>query len=472
MPKPFSKIRSAAIDGRLHNPIYRKCQLKALHDALTKSLPEIQRVIAKDTGNQSTEVKVECWLAMRAIADAYTALDTEKALEEEYALAHGKDSPDAREPVGVVVIEPTSHTFFYSLITALVPALAAGNCVILQVEQSMLETPTYVLKLVENALDADVIHISRTKVNAADIAHRHIRIVSRPGALVAAVVERDADIQAAAKALVAMRFGLRGKSPYAPDIVLVNEWVKKDFLMAARQHSIQFISDGPQQPVAGGRKLEAMGLLDEIVKEGFSNVVSAGHDGIILEIENRKSFLTQRKLQEKCLGVLAVSSMDDAIDTARKLGRLSAAYIFTTPAAAKYICDFVDADLCFVNHVPTNLLFGPVAPVGKPLDHAEGTRYPTSLFTVPKPRYITKPALISRIESILAGAVSPQLHKLEAEASAPLPDMKRPERQNGIGFFHQGIVTGGILVLSAIISTTGGLAYCGFKYLWPFVRAL
>lgn len=198
----------------------------------------------------------------------------------------------------------------------------------------MLETPTYVLKLVENALDADVIHVSRTKVNAADIAHRHIRvlqngspadapsltneIVSRPGALVAAVVERDADIQAAAKALVAMRFGLRGKSPYAPDIVLVNEWVKKDFLMAARQHSIQFISDGPQQPVAGGRKLEAMGLLDEIVKEGFSNVVSAGHDGIILEIENRKSFLTQRKLQEKCLGVLAVSSMDDAIDTARK----------------------------------------------------------------------------------------------------------------------------------------------------------
>ncbi|CAI4213967.1 unnamed protein product [Parascedosporium putredinis] len=54
----------------------------------------------------------------------------------------------------------------------------------------------------------------------------------------------------------------------------------------------------------------------------------------------------------------------------------------------------------------------------KPLDHAEGTRYLASLFTVPKPRYITKPALISHIESILAGAVSPQLHKLFLSLSA------------------------------------------------------
>ena len=133
MPKPFSKIRSAAIDGRLHNPIFRKTQLKALHDALSKSITEIQRVISKDTGHRLAEVKVECWLALRTIAEAYTAIDSAKALKEANALAEGKDAPDAREPIGIVVIEPTSHTFFYSLISALVPALAGGNCVLIQV---------------------------------------------------------------------------------------------------------------------------------------------------------------------------------------------------------------------------------------------------------------------------------------------------------------------------------------------------
>jgi len=89
------------------------------------------------------------------------------------------------------------------------------------------------------------------------------------------------------------------------------------------------------------------------------------------------------------------------------------------------------------------------------------------LFTVPKPQYITKPALISRIEALLTGAASQQLHKLDAEATMALPEMKRAERANGIGFFQQGVVTGGIVFLTAIVSATGGLCYCLVKYAWP-----
>jgi acyl-CoA reductase-like NAD-dependent aldehyde dehydrogenase len=133
MPKPFSKIRSAAIDGRLHNPIYRKIQLKSLHDTLSKSLGELQRIIARDTGHGPAEVKLECWLALRCISEAYTAIDPAKALEDEYAIASRRDADDAREPVGIIVIEPATYTFFYSLVSALVPALAAGNCVLIQV---------------------------------------------------------------------------------------------------------------------------------------------------------------------------------------------------------------------------------------------------------------------------------------------------------------------------------------------------
>lgn len=36
--------------------------------------------------------------------------------------------------------------------------------------------------------------------------------------------------------------------------------------------------------------------------------------------------------------------------------RLGAAYVYTTLAAAKYICQFLDSPLSFVNHIPTSLL--------------------------------------------------------------------------------------------------------------------
>lgn len=136
MPRPFSNVRSAAIDGRLHNPIYAKEQLKQLHDVFSQNASEIQRAITKDSGHRGSEVKVEFWLAMRCLADAYTSLDPKKLLEEEYAVAKGKGAADSREPVGIVVVEAKSHTFFYSLVSAAVPAIAAGNCVVIQVRAS------------------------------------------------------------------------------------------------------------------------------------------------------------------------------------------------------------------------------------------------------------------------------------------------------------------------------------------------
>lgn len=47
---------------------------------------------------------------------------------------------------------------------------------------------------------------------------------------VIAVVDRTADITAAARAIVRSKCHFQGSSPYAVDLVLVNEWVKKDFI--------------------------------------------------------------------------------------------------------------------------------------------------------------------------------------------------------------------------------------------------
>jgi len=139
MAKQFSAIRSAAIDGRLHNPIYRKDQLRFLHNTLADNAASIQDAIAKDSKNQTSEVKVEYCLALQTIADAYNSINPDQQLEEEYSVKKGQDDLTAREPVGVVVIEPAAHACFFGLISALAVAVAAGNCVIVQVSLQVKE---------------------------------------------------------------------------------------------------------------------------------------------------------------------------------------------------------------------------------------------------------------------------------------------------------------------------------------------
>ena len=121
-----------------------------------------------------------------------------------------------------------------------------------------MNTPRLVLGLISQALDADIFEVTPKPASDADIGHSHVRvlqkgsstpilthhIVSNPDAPVVAFVERDADIEAAARAVVTARFAQGGKSPYAPDLVMVNEWVKKDFLSAVVQQQIASTNNG------------------------------------------------------------------------------------------------------------------------------------------------------------------------------------------------------------------------------------
>lgn len=44
-----------------------------------------------------------------------------------------------------------------------------------------------------------------------------------------AIVERSADLKLAAKCILDARIFSNGTSPYAPDLVIVNEWIMDDF---------------------------------------------------------------------------------------------------------------------------------------------------------------------------------------------------------------------------------------------------
>lgn len=67
-------------------------------------------------------------------------------------------------------------------------------------------------------------------------------LASNNAARTVAVVDRGADIELAAKAIVTARFSFQGSSPYAPDLVVVNDFVMSDFVNACTRQASRYFS--------------------------------------------------------------------------------------------------------------------------------------------------------------------------------------------------------------------------------------
>ena len=74
--------------------------------------------------------------ALKTLRKHYSGLNPDHELEAEYAIARNQDAADNREPVGIVVIDPSTHSFLFSIVAPLSAAIATGNCVIIQVKSN------------------------------------------------------------------------------------------------------------------------------------------------------------------------------------------------------------------------------------------------------------------------------------------------------------------------------------------------
>lgn len=283
---------------------------------------------------------------------------------------------------------------------------------------------------------------------------------------VIAVVDRTADLALAAEQLVTARFAFGGTSPYAPDLVFVNEYIKKDFLEHVLRHSIQFLSGShdveanstPKSPTQTGQK--AGSPVTDTLKRLQDNkswrpgVVTQGDRGAVLELAQLSTLPS--KITQPILCVSSITSLEHAINLVDEdldpQETLTAAYHFGTPSTGKYLSQFIKADVSFTNHIPYRLLLGPAAPSSHPIDIEK--RYTTNHFTRASPAYITPPASQSAIAKVVAGKDARKAAtELLTQASQEIKQEKRPE-WIAIGFFEQGIFIGlgvyGIPILTCV----------------------
>ncbi|KAH9433161.1 hypothetical protein MCOR02_007826 [Pyricularia oryzae] len=505
-PPHLSRVHAAAIDGRVRNPIFRRTQLKRLHDAVASNSDALERAILADALLPScitpADARLELCLALRAVRELAAALDVKAAFAEEYSVASSKDAAQARRPVGIVVVTPAAHTPVYSAVAAVAAAVAGGNCVILQLDNTLQEIPSALRKALHNAVDHDAValatsdEISTASFGDTQVIHyvqqthqqrqqsptgtehttRFNQLLVCPNTdRTIAIVERDADVDAAASALVGARFALGGTSPYAPDVVLVNEWVEKDFLQAVLRHTATVVSSrataaSPSSGKTTRSSAADPSLLDRVREEGKARVVSTGDLGTVLTVEARDSFLLSSsapKVTQPVLAIHSVTSMDDAIDAS---GRdLLAAYVFTkNPANAKYVTQFLDSAAAYVNHVPPRLLVGPAAARGYPID-PESAAPSTDMFTVPRPVYVGKRGRDVGGDKVLSKVVgggdasAAVMAEMARDLGREMPALARPLNQVGINFFEQGILTGAVLFFGTILTGVGFAGYHGYR---------
>ncbi|KAL2814218.1 Aldehyde/histidinol dehydrogenase [Aspergillus cavernicola] len=454
MAASLRAVREAALDGRMHNIFTRRTQLEALQQTLLEKADAIQDAIRADTGYVAAEAAVEYLLTLSTLKEYHQSLNIDRALQDEYAIARGEDAASRRDPVGIVYIVPTSYTVFYSVLVAVAGALTAGNCIVIELPNSLRALPVLIKELLESSLDRSTIAFVPTPATDEDLGPQHMRLHQDdhlPGKVVA-VVDRTANINHAAEALVAARFSFDGRSPYAPDLVLVNEYIKEPFLMALVQASVSFPPSASAIQGDEGRPEKK----DQEERGGLRVVSSLGRGEIVEADQLEPKALPDQPTGGRLL-VHTVRSLDHAIDLSNLVGNLRGAYVFAHEKSAKYLTQFINARVSFVNHIPVEVLVGPSAPEQVAFDRS--MRYPTMIFSVPRPHYISRTRLSQSATDILhAKSASALRSTLVLQSSELFSPTQRP-LGGGVGFFEQGILTGLGLFSISMLAGVSALSY-------------
>lgn len=347
----------------------------------------------------------------------------------------------------------------------------------LKLENNLRTLPTLLRTILSQAIEADTFAVVSSAPSQEALATcfqviqettvykpSHLQLTSPCGKVVA-IVDRTADLVSAAENLVTARFAFGGSSPYAPDLVFVNEYVKKEFLEYVLKFVIPYLASSadvessngaPKSPSSGHQKGSRTSDALTTVQSSTSwrtSVVTQGSNGAIVDLSNLSVLPT--KSNTAIFAVSAITSLEHAIslidEDIEDGSELLAGYYFGTPATGKYLAQFIQADLSVVNHVPYHLLLGPAAPVFHAVDVE--ARYTKDQFTRVSPALI-KPTGPHALASVLGGKDS---RRAAAEAlSKATQEIKEKKRADwiAIGYFEQGILIGlglyGIPLLACI----------------------
>jgi aldehyde dehydrogenase (NAD+) len=350
MQQKLQQLRAFYESGATRTLAWRKQQLQLLKNAILKYEQPLYDALYSDL-KRSAE---ESWVTELgvAIAEINLALRNLRSwMQREKVKTNLVNLPSSsyvlREPLGVVLIISPWNYPLQLLFTPLIGAIAAGNCVVLKPSELAPVTATLMGKIVREIfadeyvlyVEGDGAQVVPALMNGFRFNHvfytgsttvgksiyqmaaaQLVPVTLELGGKSPCVVERDANIEVAARRIAVTKFSNAGQMCIAPDYVLVHA-TKKDELIAALKKAIHlFYTNEPSSSYNYGKIinekqfLRLTGYLNQgtIIHGGQHNISGLYIEPTIIENVSPDAPLMKEEIFGPILPVLTFNTPEEA----------------------------------------------------------------------------------------------------------------------------------------------------------------
>ncbi|CDQ39728.1 MULTISPECIES: aldehyde dehydrogenase [Virgibacillus] len=360
----ISNQRAFFLNGNTMDYTIRKEQLQKLKQMLKENEAAVYQALRSDL-NKSKHETLTTELGFLLTEIDYTMKHLRDWMEPTKVSApithKGTKNLILKEPYGVcLIIAPWNYPLQLALAPA-IGALAAGNCVVIKPSEDAPATSSLLKKLIENTFDPSFITVVEGAKETSQAllqerfdnifftgstetgkiimheASKHLTPVTLElGGKSPAIVDKDANINLAAKRIVWGKYTNAGQTCVAPDYLYVHEKVKFKLLKAMKKYIRSFYGKNPLI------NKDYIRIINEKHFDRLSNFLSNGSalhggesDRMSLKIEPTildKITWEDPVMQEEIFGpilpVLTFKDIEDAVSMIRSKEKPLALYYF------------------------------------------------------------------------------------------------------------------------------------------------
>jgi len=366
IPAIVERLRRSFESGKTRSLEWRRGQLSALVKLVDDHAGDLIAALQQDLGKPEIEARVTDVSIVRA-----EALHARKMLvkwtkpekRKTPANVQPASSRIVREPLGVVLVIAPWNYPVQLLLSPLVGAIAAGNCVVLKPSEVSAHTSALLGRLLPKYLDTDCIatieggvdetsellkqrfdHILYTGNGAVarvvmEAAAKHLTPVTLElGGKSPCIVDENVDLGVAARRIVWGKFLNAGQTCIAPDYILVHEAREQELVEALGKTIREFYGDDPKQTRDYGRIINERHhrRLAQLLKDGDAVVGGQADEAqryiapTVLRNVSPDSAVMSDEIFGPILPVLPIANIDEAIRFVSARPKPLALYVFTS----------------------------------------------------------------------------------------------------------------------------------------------
>lgn len=345
--------------GETRSLAFREVALKRFEDELVRSQEGLLAALAEDLGKPETESFVSEYFFLleeaRLIRKKLRRWAKPQKVGTPMYFLPGR-SEIHRDPFGVtLVIAPWNYPVQLAL-SPVITAVAAGNTVVLKPSEISSATEAWLVDFVGRCFDPELVSVvtgdadvssalldqafdfifftGSTKVGriVAEKAAKHLTpTVLELGGKCPCVIDASADLDVAAKRLLAGKFFNGGQTCFAPDFVAVDERVKEGFVAACeRVFSEVPWNEGMAHAVnqEGFERLKAL-VSGRVIRQGEDDPEEWKLAPTILPDTQWDDSAMLEEVFGPILPVVTFSNLDELIQYLRGYGAPLAMYVFS-----------------------------------------------------------------------------------------------------------------------------------------------